>query len=166
MKTLLTILLIGYTTFGFSQSNFLKDRDADLELGFNTKYNITTAEIGLNLYSEPFWICDEIIIGSEIGLKNNQLIYIPKITYSYNYILVNGSLSFLNYNYSDNHSFYLRPQIGFTTFGDIDIVYGYNISLNQSNREFQGSILTIRFNKLFETFNSLKEVIKKENDQQ
>jgi hypothetical protein len=159
MKTLLTILLIGYTTFSFSQTDFFTERDADLELGINTKYHLNTAEIGLHLYrefkelSKQSWNSDAIILGSEFGIKNNSFLYVPKITYSYNYILVNGSLSLLNYNYSDNHSVYIRPQLGVTALGYLDIVYGYNIPLSKHNQEFQGSTVTLRMK--FETISIL-----------
>lgn len=160
MKTLLTILLIGYTTFGFSQTDFFTDRDADLELGFNTKYHLNTVEIGLNLFKEydagghgPF-ITDAFIISSEIGMKNNDFLYAPKIAYSYNLFLLNGSMSLINYNYLNNHSLYLRPQIGGTIFGLIDLVYGYNIPLSNRNHEFQGSTITLRF-KMIETVRTI-----------
>ena len=163
MKTLLTLLLIGYTTFSLSQSDFFEDRNADLELGINTKYHLNTFEIGLNLNREfnkfnglnrNSWNSDAIILSTEIGINNTSFLYVPKITYSYNYILINGSISLLNYNYSDNHSIYARPQIGGTIFGLIDLVYGYNIPLSNRNQEFRGSILTLRI-KLTETVRAI-----------
>ena len=156
MKTLLTILLIGYSTFSFTQSDVLKDRFANLELGVNTKYKLYTFDIGVNfdkIFMNETRILvntDAIIFSSEFGMKNNSFLYVPKITYSYNYILLNGSISLLNYNYSDNHSVYIKPQIGGTFFGLIDLVYGYNIPLSNRNQEFQGSTLTLRI-KLMET---------------
>jgi hypothetical protein len=156
MKTLLTILLISYTTFSFSQSDFFRDRDADLEIGVNFNFKLNTVELGLNLLKDyPGQSCggligDAFIISSEIGMKNNEFLYAPQIAYSYNLLLINGTMSLVNYNHLNNHSLYLRPQLGGTIFGLVDLVYGYNILLSNRNQEFQGSILTLRF-KLIET---------------
>ena len=156
MKLVYIILLLVFHVKTFAQKDFFKDRKADLELGINLKYNLTTVELGLNLFKDyPGQSCgglltNDIIIGSEFGLKNNDFIYVPKFTYSYNLILINGSISLLNYNYSENHSIYLRPQIGATFLGYIDLVYGYNIPIRDRNLEFQGNIITLRI-KLFRT---------------
>jgi hypothetical protein len=156
MKTLLTILLIGYTTISFSQSNFLKDRKPDLEIGLNSTGKLNTVELGWNSIKDYGGaglyglFTDGIIIGSEFGMKNNNLVIAPKITYSYNYILLNGSFSIINYNIGNQSSLYLKPQIGFTFCGYIDMVYGYNIPLSNRKHEFQGSTLTLRCN-IFKT---------------
>ena len=153
MKTLLTILLIGYSTFSFSQSDFFKDRNPDLEIGINSNFELNTVEFGWNLKKEnTLWglINNAIILSSEFGTKNNQFLYVPKLTYSHNFAIINASINILNYNYSQNHSIYIRPQIGGTIYGLVDLVYGYNIPLSNRNQEFQGSILTLRI-KLIET---------------
>ena len=157
MKTLLTILLIGYSTFSFCQSDFFKKREPDLEIGLNSNFKLNTIEIGLNLKKEiTLWglINDAFILGSEIGTKNNEFLYAPKLTYSYNFAIINGSMSLVNYNYLNNHSLYLRPQIGGTIYGLVDLVYGYNIPLSNRNHEFQGRTITLRF-KMIETVRTI-----------
>ena len=149
MKTLLTFLILMLTTNAFSQGNFFKNRKSDLEIGLNSNFNLTTFELGLNQYKTFGGSCttiaaDAMLYSSEFGMKNNHFLYAPKITYSGNLIFLNGSISAINYNYSTNHSLYLRPQIGITLLGYVDLVYGYNIPLIDRNREFQGSMLTFR----------------------
>jgi hypothetical protein len=153
MKTLLTILLIGYTTFSFSQTDFFTERDADLELGFNTKYNLTTAEIGVNFAQVYGGMCstfasDGIIFSSEFGMKNNNFLFAPKATYTFNFLLLDASMSVINYNYLNNHSLYVKPQIGATLLGYVDLVFGYNIPIVDRNVAFQGSTLTLRMRLL------------------
>ena len=83
-------------------------------------------------------------------MKNNNMVIAPKITYSYNYILLNGSFSIINYNIGNQSSLYLKPQIGFTFCGLVDLVYGYNIPIIDRNFDFQGNTLTVRCN-IFKT---------------
>jgi hypothetical protein len=148
MKTILTIILIGFLSTIFSQTDYFKDRNADLEIGMNSNFNLSTLELGLNLkkdYSPWGLISDAIILGSEFGTKDNQFLFVPKLTYSYNFVLINGSFSILNYNYLQNHSIYLKPQLGVTLLGLIDLVYGYNFPLSNINHEFKGNTITLRF---------------------
>ena len=150
MKTLLTILLIGYSTFSFSQSDFFKDRNPDLEIGINTDFKLNTLELGVNLYKVFGGSChgplvsNSLIFGAEFGMKNNDILYAPKITFSENLLFLDASISAINYNYLNSHNLYIRPQLGATYFGYIDLVYGYNIPIIDRNREFQGSMLTLR----------------------
>ena len=147
MKTLLTILSIGYSTFSFSQSDFLKDRKPDLELGLDSYSSIKNIELGLNLFKEYGHggvMGDALILGSELGMKNNSFLVAPKLTYSYYLFIINGSISLTNYNYDSKHSLYIRPEAGISLVSFIDLVYGYNIPIVDRNIEFQGSTLTLR----------------------
>jgi hypothetical protein len=51
-----------------------------------------------------------------------------------------------NYNYEKNSLVYIKPQLGISVLGSIDLVYGYNIPIIDKNHEFQGSMLTLRGN--------------------
>jgi hypothetical protein len=159
IKLILTFIIIGYTTFSFSQSDFFKDRDADLELGFNAKYNLTTAEFGVNFAKVYGGMCstfasDGFIFSSEFGIKNNNFLFAPKATYTINLLFLDASFSVINYNYLNNHSLYVKPQIGATLLGYFDLVYGYNIPITDRNLDFQGSTLTLRMR----LFGCMKEI--------
>ena len=159
IKLILTFIIIGYTSFSLSQSYFFKDRDADLELGFNAKYDLTTAEFGVNFAKVYGGMCstiasDGFIFSSEFGMKNNNFLFAPKATYTFNFLLLDASLSIINYNYLNNHSLYVKPQIGATLLGYVDLVYGYNIPIVDRNIDFQGSTLTLRMR----LFGCMKEI--------
>ena len=49
MKTLILILLVALSSTTFSQGDFFKNRDKDLEVGVNSNFNLYTFEVGLNL---------------------------------------------------------------------------------------------------------------------
>lgn len=49
MKTLILILLVALSSTAFSQGDFFKNRDKDLEVGVNSNFNLYTFEVGLNL---------------------------------------------------------------------------------------------------------------------
>ena len=159
MKTLLTLLLVTLSSTAFSQGDFFKNREADLEVGVNSNFNLTTLELGLNEFKTFGGSCttiatDAIIYSSEFGMKNSEFLYAPKITYSGNLLFLDGSISAINYNYSRNHSLYLRPQIGVTLLGYVDLVYGYNIPIIDKTNEFQGSMVTFRM-KLIDVIKEL-----------
>ena len=160
MKTLILILLIALSSTAFSQGDFFKNREADLEVGVNSNFNLYTFEVGLNLtnYHNKIdlrdLITDAIMLSSEFGFKNNFFLYAPKLTYSYNLALLNGSFNLINYNFENKHSLYLRPQIGISMFGYCEIVYGYNIPIIDKTNEFQGSMVTFRM-KLIDVIKEL-----------
>jgi hypothetical protein len=150
MKTWITLLTLITSIVSFGQKEFFKNRDKDLSLGVNSNIRLSTGEVGISFikdYDRYGFNTDVITLSSELGYVNNHFVVAPKVTYSYNYFFIfNGSVSLTNYNYEKNSLLYLKPQIGISVVGSLDLVYGYNIPIIDKNHEFQGSMLTLRGN--------------------
>lgn len=157
---LLLLFLLAIETVAFGQKDFFKNRETDLELGINVGSIKPTAEIGISILNNfpelsPLPFCsDALILATEFNYSNNQLLFAPKLTYSYNLILVNFSASLIDYNYNNLNGLYFRPNIGITTMGNIDLVYGYNIPLQHELYFVNTHTLTMRC-RLFTTIKAL-----------
>ncbi len=157
MKVYAILLFITIETFGLCQKEFFKDRSIDIEFGVNIGAKNTSIEIGFNLFKEftelsgHLYSSDALLLSSELIYLNNNLVLIPKISYSYNMIFLNFSGSLVNYNYNKLNEFYFRPAIGITLFGYADIVYGYNIPIHHSLEFVNTHTITLR-GRLFGIF--------------
>ena len=152
---LITGILFLYVNL-YGQSDFFKDRKADLELGINVGAVKPTAEIGINLYKlfDRGMTSNSLMISSEFNYSNDKLLIAPKITYSKIYLLINFSGSLINYNYNHQNGLFFRPNIGITYFGALDLVYGYNIPLQHELNFVNTHTITLRCR----LFGTVKEV--------
>ena len=160
MKLFFIIIILSIKTFSFGQKDFFKNREVDLELGINIGSVKPTAEIGLSILNNfpefsPHPFCsDALILATEFNYSNNQLLFAPKLTYSYNLIFVNFSVSLIDYNYNNLNGFFFRPNLGLTTMGCVDLVYGYNIPLQHELYFVNTHTITLRC-RLFSTVKAL-----------
>ena len=150
MKLICVLLFLVFQIKTFAQKDFFKDRKADLELGINVGAVKPTAEIGINLYKlfDRGMTSNSLIISSEFNYSNDKLLIAPKITYSKIYLVINYSVSLINYNYNHQNGLFFRPNIGITNCGWMDLVYGYNIPIQRYFDFVPTHVITLRF-KLF-----------------
>ena len=69
-------------------------------------------------------------LACEVGRAEGDWIVGPKLSYTISAILVNTGVNVIYYNVGDKSQPYFRPQVGFTFFGYVDAVYGYNLPIS------------------------------------
>ena len=57
----------------------------------------------------------------------------PKIHVQYTFLLAGARISLIDYNNSSSHELRLRPEIGFSYCGIIDVFFGHDFKLNEQD---------------------------------
>lgn len=134
MTTLFVIigLLIGGNVFGQNNSKVFTEPITNGKLNYIVGLkNTNTVELGLargtrnwgfSLVNSNYHISPEITI-----TPNNSIIIGTKLGFSATYFILNMGTQLIHYTDFQKQDFAIRPEIGPSFFGILDLVYGYNI---------------------------------------
>jgi hypothetical protein len=93
--------------------------------------------------------------GSEFMFDNEKFIMGPKVSAELDVLIIGGRINIIDYTDFTYHDVKLTPEIGFTVDGAVDLFYGYNITLTNSEIKKVGEhriSLIINFDKEYWKF--------------
>lgn len=134
---------LGYNTWVFSPSILRTHEQTSLEFSFGYQdYYEASGFLNFNDYIKGFYA------GCEFQMNKNQaLIYVPKIGYHYQGILLGYKTNLLYFMIPNNKTIVFRPEIGFSMV-QLYIGFGYNINLSNNTNLGSKAIWTATLNIL------------------
>jgi hypothetical protein len=94
-------------------------------------------------------------LGTEFTFAHDKFLLGPKISAEVDFWFFGMRMNIIDYTDFTYHDLKLTPEIGLTLDGQIDIFYGYNISLSESNIPYVGDhrlTVTLNFDRIYWNF--------------